>query len=97
MVISDSDFYFYSDSYTHFYCIFIFIFIYFLLFFLLWLSGYSAWQTVSVQFVDEEEEAMLREEELLRSREELRLQAIGSLTKVDSRIKIQDLRFCCIV
>ena len=95
MVISDSDFYFYSDSYSHFYCIFVFFL--FFLFFLLWLSGYSAWQTVSVQFVDEEEEAMLREEELLRSREELRLQAIGSLTKVDSRIKIQDLRFCCIV
>ena len=44
-------------------------------------SGYSAWQTVSVQTIDEEEEALLREEEAIRLRDRVRNQALG-ITKV---------------
>ena len=51
------------------------------LFFSLHFSGYSAWQTVSVHTIDEEEQALLREEEAIRLRDLVRNQALG-ITKV---------------
>ena len=50
-------------------------------FFYLYFSGYSAWQTVSVHTIDEEEQALLREEEAIRLRDLVRNQALG-ITKV---------------